>query len=83
MTPDPFTPAPFVAIRLTGLFAISGYSGKASGGFLEVFDLFSEQFSVNFPDEMSGKNRRKSLYKPFKSLLKALKRPSKRLFRGL
>ena len=50
-----------------GLFAISGSSGKASGGILEGFDVFSGQFSINFPVEISRKN-------PFKSLLKALKR---------
>ena len=29
---------------------------KLHGGFLDGFDLFSEQFSVNFPVEISGKN---------------------------
>ena len=28
---------------------------KLQGGFLEDFDLFSEQFSVNFPAEISMK----------------------------
>ena len=46
---------------LTGLFAISGYSGKASGRF---FGGFGGDFPVVFgllPAENSGKNRRKSL----------------------
>ena len=46
---------------LTGLFATSGYSGKASGRF---FGGFGGDFPVVFgllPAENSGKNRRKSL----------------------
>ena len=40
---------------------------KLRGGFLESFDLFSEQFSVNFPNEISRKNR----WKSFKNFSKA------------
>ena len=40
---------------------------KLQGGFLEGFDLFSGQFSVNFPAEISRKNHRKSLKNPFEA----------------
>ena len=36
--------------NLTGLFAISGFLGKASGICFEVFKLFFGQFSVNLAD---------------------------------
>ena len=37
---------------LTGLFAISGFSGRASGVFcLMCFNLFSAKFSINLSDE--------------------------------
>ena len=41
----------------TGLFAIFDFSGGASEGFLDLFNLFFGQFSVNFRDECSGTNR--------------------------
>ncbi len=39
-----------------------GLRGKPQGGFLDGLDLFFGQFSVNFPDKVSVKNRQKSLF---------------------
>ena len=45
---------------LIGLYAISGFSGEASGGFLHNFVVFFRQFSVNLPGKISDKNIRKN-----------------------
>ncbi len=37
----------------------SGFRGELQVGFLDRFDFFLKQFSVNFPDEFSSKNHRK------------------------
>ena len=53
---------------LTGLFAISGLRGGASGMFLEKFQPAFRQLSVNLSDEFSSKNP----LQPFKGPLKTL-----------
>ncbi len=44
------------ASDLTGLFVISGYSGKASGRFFGRFGGDFPVVFVSFPDEISRKN---------------------------
>ena len=39
-----------------------GIRGELQGGVLDGFDLFFGEFSVNFPDEFSVENPRKSPY---------------------
>ena len=58
---------------LTGLFAISGYSGKASGSFFDLLTCFSGSFRSIFGTKFRVKianNPFKDLLKPFNSLLK-------------
>ena len=53
------------------------YRETLQGGFLEVFNLISGQFSVYFPGKISEENPRKSLFYLLISFTRPLKGPNK------